>query len=227
MPSPIEAALRHRWSVLVLTLARRGLRRLVVRASEDRRLSRHLRADGADHHAPIPAARRKRSSGRSPSRSRSRWATCRRSRSIRSRTIFGLSVVQLIFEEGVDGYWARQRVQEKLGGIDLPEGAKPELARWRPPTAKSTATSCSPTASHDLMELRTLNDWVVIPRLLRVAGRGRRVQLRRLRQAIHGHAPAGAARALRPDARRRGRRAPDEQRRRRRQRPARAAACRS
>src|SRR3954465_9257366 len=32
---------------------------------------------------------------------------------IRSRTIFGLSVVQLSFEEGVDGYWARQRVMEK------------------------------------------------------------------------------------------------------------------
>src|SRR5215471_21145088 len=33
---------------------------------------------------------------------------------IRSRTIFGLSVVQMIFEEGVENYWARQRVQEKL-----------------------------------------------------------------------------------------------------------------
>ena len=33
---------------------------------------------------------------------------------IRSRTIFGLSVVQLIFEEGVENYFARQRVQERL-----------------------------------------------------------------------------------------------------------------
>ncbi len=31
---------------------------------------------------------------------------------IRSRTIFGLSVVQLIFEEGTENYWARARVQE-------------------------------------------------------------------------------------------------------------------
>src|SRR5262245_5014664 len=46
---------------------------------------------------------------------------------IRSRTIFGLSVVRMMFEEGVDGYWARQRVQEKLGSLDLPEGAKPEM----------------------------------------------------------------------------------------------------
>src|SRR5437868_10809500 len=46
---------------------------------------------------------------------------------IRSRTIFGLSVVQMIFEEGTEGYWARQRVQEKLTGLTLPEGAKPDL----------------------------------------------------------------------------------------------------
>src|SRR5260370_25764705 len=33
---------------------------------------------------------------------------------VRSRTIFGLSVVQMIFEEGTEAYWARQRVSEKL-----------------------------------------------------------------------------------------------------------------
>ena len=53
----------------------------------------------------------------------------RRSRSIRSRTIFGLSVVQMIFEEGTESYWARQRVQEKLAGLDLPDGRQ---ARARP-----------------------------------------------------------------------------------------------
>ena len=42
-------------------------------------------------------------------------------------TIFGLSVVQMIFEERTDAYWARQRVTEKLAGLELPEGAKPEL----------------------------------------------------------------------------------------------------
>src|SRR5438128_70693 len=37
--------------------------------------------------------------------------------SIRSRTIFGLSVVDIIFEEGVDKYFARQRVQERLAAV--------------------------------------------------------------------------------------------------------------
>src|SRR5205085_12133419 len=46
---------------------------------------------------------------------------------IRSRTIFGLSVVQLSFEEGVEGYWARQRVLERLSALSLPSGATSEL----------------------------------------------------------------------------------------------------
>src|SRR5262245_63571464 len=43
---------------------------------------------------------------------------------IRSRTIFGLSVVQMVFEEGVESYWARQRVQENLANLKLPDGAE-------------------------------------------------------------------------------------------------------
>src|SRR6516225_1425374 len=39
--------------------------------------------------------------------------------SVRSRTIFGLSLVQMIFEEGTEMYWARQRVAEKLNEITL------------------------------------------------------------------------------------------------------------
>src|SRR5258708_6577868 len=44
---------------------------------------------------------------------------------VRSRTIFGLSLVQMVFEEGTDAYWARQRVTEKLNDITLPEGVQP------------------------------------------------------------------------------------------------------
>src|SRR5258705_3371524 len=49
---------------------------------------------------------------------------------IRSRTIFGLSVVQMIFEEGTQLFWARQRLMEKLAGINLPPNAATQL---RPP----------------------------------------------------------------------------------------------
>ena len=43
----------------------------------------------------------------------------------RSKTIFGLSVIQLTFEDGTDDYFARQRVLEKLGDAVLPDGVEP------------------------------------------------------------------------------------------------------
>lgn len=89
---------------------------------------------------------------------------------VRSRTIFGLSVVQLIFEEGTDSYWARQRVLERLAGVQLPEGAEAELGPLATAYGEIYRYELASDGTHDLMELRTLNDWVVIPRLLRVAG---------------------------------------------------------
>src|SRR5262249_34518797 len=50
-------------------------------------------------------------------------ANCPQVETVRSRTIFGLSVIQLTFEDGTEGYWARQRVQERLIALDLPKGA--------------------------------------------------------------------------------------------------------
>jgi cobalt-zinc-cadmium resistance protein CzcA len=89
---------------------------------------------------------------------------------IRSRTIFGLSVVQMMFEEGTENYWARQRVQEKLAGLELPEGATPELGPLATAYGEVLRYELVSDGTRDLMELRTLNDWVVIPRLLRVPG---------------------------------------------------------
>src|ERR1041385_8887549 len=46
----------------------------------------------------------------------------------RSRTIFGLSVVQLTFKDGTDDYFARQQVMERINSAELPPGVAPELA---------------------------------------------------------------------------------------------------
>ncbi|MEC4750592.1 CusA/CzcA family heavy metal efflux RND transporter [Methylomicrobium sp. Wu6] len=89
---------------------------------------------------------------------------------IRSRTIFGLSVVQLIFEEGVEGYWARQRVQEKLTGLDLPNGASAELGPLATAYGEILRYELVSDGRYDLIELRSINDWVVIPHLLRASG---------------------------------------------------------
>jgi cobalt-zinc-cadmium resistance protein CzcA len=89
---------------------------------------------------------------------------------IRSRTIFGLSVVQMIFEEGVEGYWARQRVQEKLGNIDFPGGASAQLGPMATAYGEILRYELVSDGRYDLTELRSLNDWLVIPHLLRAAG---------------------------------------------------------
>lgn len=89
---------------------------------------------------------------------------------IRSRTIFGLSVVQLVFVEGTESYWARQRVQEKLSSLQLPDGADAQLGPLATAYGEVYRYELASDGTHDLMELRTLNDWVVIPRLLRAAG---------------------------------------------------------
>ena len=61
---------------------------------------------------------------------------------MRSKNTFGLSAVILVFEDGIDDYWARQRVQERLGDVQLPYGAVPGLNPLTSPTGEiSTATS--------------------------------------------------------------------------------------
>src|SRR5947207_379660 len=89
---------------------------------------------------------------------------------IRSRTIFGLSVVQLSFEEGVDGYWAKQRVLERLAALQLPTGATAELGPLATAYGEIYRYELTTEGDQDSMELRTLNDWVVTPNLIRTPG---------------------------------------------------------
>ena len=91
---------------------------------------------------------------------------------VRSISKFGLSQVVLIFGDDTDIYFARQQIAERLGEVDLPEG----IAR---PTMGPVATGlgevyhyrlASEDPEIDLAELRSLQDWVIRPRLRRVAG---------------------------------------------------------
>ena len=89
---------------------------------------------------------------------------------IRSRTIFGLSIVDVLFEEGVENYWVRQRVKEKLDEATLPDGVKPDLGALATAYGEIYRYELVSDGTHDLMELRTLQDWVVTPRLFHCAG---------------------------------------------------------
>lgn len=87
----------------------------------------------------------------------------------RSRTIFGLSVVELNFEYGTNDYFARQVVIEKLREAELPEGLTPTLAPMATPIGELFRYSLE-GGSLDPQQLRELQDWVVYPRLLQAQG---------------------------------------------------------
>ncbi len=87
----------------------------------------------------------------------------------RSRTIFGLSVVELTFEDGTNDYLARQLVLERVQTAQLPEGVTPTLG----PLSGGVSEFYRYVlvgAGYDAMSLRELQDWVVVPRLLQVPG---------------------------------------------------------
>jgi cobalt-zinc-cadmium resistance protein CzcA len=89
---------------------------------------------------------------------------------IRSISKFGLSQVVATFSDGTDIYFARQQVGERLGEAQLPEGIeKPMMG----PVATGLGEVYHYLVTSDvynLTELRTLEDWVIRPRLRRVPG---------------------------------------------------------
>jgi cobalt-zinc-cadmium resistance protein CzcA len=86
----------------------------------------------------------------------------------RSRTIFGLSVVELTFSYGTNDYFARQVVLEKLRDAPLPDGVVPTLGPLSTPIGELYRYSIE--GSNDSMELREVEDWIVEPRFLQVPG---------------------------------------------------------
>jgi cobalt-zinc-cadmium resistance protein CzcA len=86
---------------------------------------------------------------------------------LRNLSMFGLSNITLTFDEGVDPLFARAQVLERLRDADLPDGVTPELGPLATPIGEIYRYSLT-GAGGDPMQLRTLQDWVVRPRLLRV-----------------------------------------------------------
>src|SRR5574340_192781 len=92
---------------------------------------------------------------------------------VRGYSMFGMSFVHVIFEEGTDLYWARSRVLEYLGAIQahLPEGATPRLG----PDATGIGwgfqyTLVDRSGRHGLDELRAFQDFTLRYALEQVAG---------------------------------------------------------
>ena len=87
---------------------------------------------------------------------------------MRSKNFFGISKITLVFDDGIDEYWARQRVLERINDIDLPFDATPELDPLTSPTGEIYRYVV--TGNKSLRELTELNHWVIIPRLRQIHG---------------------------------------------------------
>jgi len=79
---------------------------------------------------------------------------------MRSISLYGLSDVRLTFDEGVDPYFARQVVFERLGDATLPQGVTPSMAPLFSPSGLVYRYVIeSPDRSP--MELHTFEDWII------------------------------------------------------------------
>ena len=88
---------------------------------------------------------------------------------MRSKSTFGLSLITLVFRDGVEDYWARQRIRERITGVNLPTGAAVDLDPLTSPTGEIYRyTLESPTRGQ--RELREIQEWIVIPTLKQVFG---------------------------------------------------------
>jgi cobalt-zinc-cadmium resistance protein CzcA len=98
---------------------------------------------------------------------------------LRSFSLFGLSDMKLIFDDGTDNAWNRERVLERLSQVTLPPGVVPQMGTdWSPVGQIYFFTLHSTNPAYDVMELKSLEDWVVeknlksVPNVVDVASFG-------------------------------------------------------
>ena len=92
-------------------------------------------------------------------------------KTIRSYSYFGFSSIYVVFKEGIDFYWSRSRILERLSVAqkELPEGVAPALGPdatalgqifWYTLEGRNPKTG-EPAGGWDLDELRSIQDWTV------------------------------------------------------------------
>ena len=92
-----------------------------------------------------------------------------RKSSVRSVTMFGLSVIKIIFDDDVDDFFARQQVNNQLRSVSLPEGVDPEVQPPYGPTGEIFRFTLE-SPNRDSRELLTLHNWVIDRQLRSVPG---------------------------------------------------------
>src|SRR5271154_6527100 len=88
---------------------------------------------------------------------------------MRSSSTFGLSLITVLFRDGYEDYWARQRLLERISQTILPPGAAPSLDPVAGPGGEIYRYTLESTTKN-LQELSEIQRWTVIPALKSVPG---------------------------------------------------------
>ena len=88
---------------------------------------------------------------------------------MRSSSTFGLSLITVLFRDGYEDYWARQRLTERMNQAVLPAGATPSLDPVAGPGGEIYRYTLE-SSTKNLQELSEIQRWTVIPALKSVPG---------------------------------------------------------
>src|SRR5579859_1898403 len=88
---------------------------------------------------------------------------------MRSSSTFGLSLITVLFRDGYEDYWARQRLTERMNQAVLPNGAVPSLDPVAGPAGEIYRYTLE-SDTKNLQELSEIQRWTVIPALKSVPG---------------------------------------------------------
>src|ERR1700689_3380965 len=98
---------------------------------------------------------------------------------LRSFSLFGLSDLKMTFDDNVQNDWNREKVLERLAQVTLPNGVNPQMGTdWSPVGQIYFFTLKSTNPRYDVMELKSLEDWVIekqfksVPNVVDVASFG-------------------------------------------------------
>ena len=81
---------------------------------------------------------------------------------VRSASLAGLSVVNLIFDDDSDNDWDRQKVLERLAQVTLPSNVSAQIGPdFSPIGSIYWYTLKSDNPAYDVMELKSVQDWVI------------------------------------------------------------------
>ncbi len=89
--------------------------------------------------------------------------------SVRSITMFGLSVIKIIFDDDVEDFFARQQVNNQLAHVTLPDGVEPDVQPPYGPTGEIFRYVLK-SKTRDTRDLLTIQNWVIDRQLRAVPG---------------------------------------------------------